>query len=147
MTSTPLSWARALASRRTPKVRQVDAWFDAERGSGHDRAGIVGLEAVQVHAVGVGLGADAVAQSVYEPIAVAGGGDDPAGDSIDGGAGDGPAGAQLVLKELDCGIASVPDNPEDLLFAVRGRPADDRDPGYVGIDGIFWLSLLGPGVD
>ena len=36
---------------------------------------------------------------------------------------------------------------EDLLLAVRGRPADDCDPGYVGIDGILWLSLLGPGVD
>ena len=65
------------------KVRQVDAWLDAERGSGHDCAGIVSLEAIQIHAVRVGLGADAVAQSVYEAVAVAGGGDEPAGDTID----------------------------------------------------------------
>ena len=57
------------------EVRQVDAWLDAEGGSWHDRAGIVGLEAVQIHAVGVGLGPDTVPQSVYELIAVAGGPD------------------------------------------------------------------------
>ena len=129
------------------EVRQVDAWLDAERGSRHDRAGVVGLEAVQIDAVGVGLGADAVAQSVYEAVAVAGGGDDPAGDSIDGGAGDGTAGAQLGLEELDRGIAGVADYAEDLPLAVRGRPADDGNPGYVGVDGILLLSLLGPGVD
>ncbi len=66
---------------------------------------------------------------------------------IDCRSGNGPAGAQLDLKELDGGIAGVADYAEDLLFAVRGRPADDGDPGYVGIDGILWLSLLGPGVD
>ena len=129
------------------EIREVDAWFDAERGSRHDRAGIVGLEAVEVHAVGVGFGADAVPQSVYELIAVAGGANGLPGNPIDCRSGNGPAGAQLVLKELDGGIASIPDYPEDLLFAIRGRPTDDRDPGYVGIDGIFWLSLLGPGVD
>ena len=90
-----------------PEIRQVDAWFDAERGSWHDRAGIVGLEAVQIHAVGVGLGADAVPQSVYEPVGVAGGGDDTTGDSIDGSTGYGTAGAQLDLKEVDGGIAGV----------------------------------------
>ena len=119
------------------EIWQVDAWLDAERGSRHDRAGIVGLEAIQIDAVGVSFGADAVSQSVDEAVGVAGGGDDTAGDSIDGGAGHGTAGGQLDLKEVDCGIASVADYAEDLLLAVGGRPADDGYPGYVGVDGIL----------
>ena len=116
------------------ELGEVDARLHREADAGNDAAGVVCLEAVQVHRFAVHLESDAVSEAVGKPLAVAPLPDVVPCDPVGLPPLHGLTIPERFLQVFDCGVPRAEHDVEDFLMPGRHLVAGIGTPGDVGVD-------------